>query len=179
MRAWRPGVAEVLEVFLAFLRFGVLSFGGGMANLPEMARVIIGNGWVTPQAFADGFALGQFVPGPNMLAVLFYGLSAAGFAGALAAALGMFLPGAVGAMWLVVGWRWMARTRWSRALRRALVPISMGLSASMVLVLIQLSVETLFWGLGIWLACWLIYREVGVGLVIAGGAVLGLLMGLL
>lgn len=172
-------MAEALEVFLAFLRFGVLSFGGGMANLPEMARVIIGNGWVTGQEFADGFALGQFVPGPNMLAVLFYGLSAAGLPGAVVAMLGMFLPGAVGAMWLVKGWEWMARARWSRALRKALVPISMGLSASMVLVLVQLSVESLLWGGGVLLACLLIYRGVGVVIVIAGGALLGLLMGLL
>ncbi|MFC6918648.1 chromate transporter [Meiothermus taiwanensis] len=171
-------VGEILEVFLAFLRFGVLSFGGGMANLPEMARVIIGNGWVTRQEFADGFALGQFVPGPNMLAVLFYGLSAAGLGGALAAALGMFLPGAVGAMWLVWGWAWMSRARWSRALRKALVPISMGLSASMVLVLVQLSVDTLFWGLGVLVACYLIYRGLGVVWVIAGGGLLGLLLGL-
>lgn len=171
-------VDETLEVFLAFLRFGVLSFGGGMANLPEMARVIIGNGWVTRQEFADGFALGQFVPGPNMLAVLFYGLSAAGLGGALAAALGMFLPGAVGAMWLVWGWAWMSRAQWSRALRKALVPISMGLSASMVLVLVQLSVDSLFWGLGVLVACYLIYRGLGVVWVIAGGGVLGLLLGL-
>lgn len=172
-------VGEILEVFLAFLRFGVLSFGGGMANLPEMARVIIGNGWVSRQAFADGFALGQFVPGPNMLAVLFYGLSAAGLGGALAAALGMFLPGAVGAMWLVWGSAWMSKAQWSRALRKALVPISMGLSASMVLVLVQLSVDSLFWGLGVLLACYLIYRGVSVVIVIAGGGLLGLLTGLL
>ena len=95
----------MFEVFLTFLRFGALSFGGGMANLPEMARVLLANGWVSRQAFADGFAMGQFVPGPNMLAVLFYGLSAAGFAGAIAALLGMFLPGAVGAMLLVRGWQ--------------------------------------------------------------------------
>ena len=171
-------VGEVSEVFLAFLRFGVLSFGGGMANLPEMARVIIGNGWVSRQAFADGFALGQFVPGPNMLAVLFYGLSAAGLGGALAAALGMFLPGAVGAMWLVWGSAWMSKAQWSRALRKALVPISMGLSASMVLVLVQLSVDSLFWGVGVLVACLLIYRGVGVVVVIAGGGLLGLLLGL-
>lgn len=171
-------MAEVLEVFLAFLRFGVLSFGGGMANLPEMARVIIGNGWVTGQQFADGFALGQFVPGPNMLAVLFYGLSAAGMPGALAALLGMFLPGAVGAMWLVKGWAWMARARWSRALRKALVPISMGLSASMVLVLIQLGVDGLGWFALMAAATWLIYRGVNVVWVIGGGAALGLLAAL-
>ncbi|WP_299431062.1 chromate transporter [uncultured Meiothermus sp.] len=171
-------MGETLEVFLAFLRFGVLSFGGGMANLPEMARVIIGNGWVTRQEFADGFALGQFVPGPNMLAVLFYGLGAAGLPGALAAMLGMFLPGAVGAMLLVRGWEWMAKAQWSRALRKALVPISMGLSASMVLVLIQLSVDSLFWGGVLVLAGLLIYRGASVVLVIAGGALLGLLIAL-
>lgn len=172
-------MGEILEVFLAFLRFGVLSFGGGMANLPEMARVIIGNDWVTRQEFADGFALGQFVPGPNMLAVLFYGLSAAGLGGAMAAGLGMFLPGAVGAMLLVQGWEWMSKAQWSRALRKALVPISMGLSASMVLVLVQLSVESLLWGVGVLLACFLIYRGVSVVIVIAGGGLLGLLTGLL
>ncbi len=172
-------MGEILEVFLAFLRFGVLSFGGGMANLPEMARVIIGNDWVTRQEFADGFALGQFVPGPNMLAVLFYGLSAAGLGGAMAAGLGMFLPGAVGAMLLVRGWEWMSQAQWSRALRKALVPISMGLSASMVLVLVQLSVESLLWGVGVLLATFLIYRGVSVVIVIAGGGLLGLLTGLL
>lgn len=172
-------MAEAIEVFLAFLRFGMLSFGGGMANLPEMARVIIGNGWVTGQQFADGFALGQFVPGPNMLAVFFYGLNAAGLLGALAAMLGMFLPGALGAMWLVKGWAWMARARWSRALRKALVPISMGLSASMVLVLVQLGVEGLGWFAVLAVATLLVYRGVNVVWVIGGGAVLGLLTALL
>ncbi len=63
-------------------------------------------------------------------------------------------------------------------LRKALVPISMGLSASMVLVLVQLSVDSFFWGLGVLLACYLIYRGLGVVWVIAGGGLLGLLLGL-
>ena len=167
----------MFEVFLTFLRFGALSFGGGMANLPEMARVLLANGWVSRQAFADGFAMGQFVPGPNMLAVLFYGLSAAGFAGAIAALLGMFLPGAVGAMLLVRGWQWMARARWSRALRKALVPISIGLSASTVLVLAQISLESLLWFGVAALATLLLYRGINVVAVIAGAGVLGLLVG--
>ncbi|MCS7194875.1 MAG: chromate transporter [Meiothermus sp.] len=169
---------EVLQVFLTFLRLGALSFGGGMANLPEMARVLIAKGWVTQQEFADGFALGQFVPGPNMLAVVFYGLSAAGLPGVLAALFGMFLPGAVGAIWLVKGWQWMARSRWSRALRKALVPIAMGLSASMVLILVQLGVDGAAWLLGVSVAALLIHRGVPVVWVMGGGAVLGVLVGL-
>ncbi|RIH85214.1 putative chromate transport protein [Meiothermus luteus] len=169
---------EVLQVFLTFLRLGALSFGGGMANLPEMARVLMANGWVTRQEFADGFALGQFVPGPNMLAVVFYGLAAAGLPGALAALAGMFLPGALGAIWLVKGWQWMARSQWSRALRKALVPIAMGLSASMVLILVQVGVDAVGWLLGVVVAALLIHRGVPVVWVIGGGALLGLLVGL-
>ncbi|RDI95359.1 chromate transporter [Meiothermus sp. QL-1] len=169
---------ELLQVFLTFLRFGLLSFGGGMANLPEMARVLIAHGWVTPQTFADGFALGQFVPGPNMLAVIFYGLSAAGLPGAIAALVGMFAPGALGAMGLVRGWQWMARARWSRAVRKALVPISVGLSGSMFLVLVQVGIDGVGWLLAMLLAAFLIYRGVPVAWVIAGGALLGLAVGL-
>lgn len=172
-----PG--SLTEVFLTFLRFGVLSFGGGMANLPEMSRVLLANGWLTRREFADGFALGQFVPGPNMLAVLFYGLSAAGVGGAFAAMLGMFLPGAVGAVALVHGWEWMRRAHWSRALRRALVPIAMGLSASTILVLAQVSLNSLVGFAVAGLATFLVYRGVNVVVVIAGGAVLGLLVGVL
>jgi len=172
-------VSEGLEVFLTFLRLGLISFGGGMANLPEMARTLIAQGWVTPQQFADGFALGQFVPGPNMLAVVFYGLSAAGPLGALGALLGMFLPGAAGAVVLVHGWRWMARARWSRALRKALVPVSMGLSLSTLLVLIELGMDKP-WSFAVMaLATLLIYRGANILAVMLGGGVLGLSVSLL
>ncbi|GEM86860.1 chromate transporter [Meiothermus granaticius] len=171
--------ASLAEVFLTFLRFGVLSFGGGMANLPEMARVLLANGWLSRRGFADGFALGQFVPGPNMLAVLFYGLSAAGVGGALAAMLGMFLPGTLGAIALVWAWRWMGQAQWSRALRRALVPIAMGLSFSALLVLAQVSLSSL-WGLGgAGLAAVLLYRGANVLAVLIGAALLGWLIGVL
>lgn len=169
-------MSEGLEIFLTFLRLGLVSFGGGMANLPEMARILIAKGWLTPQQFADGFAMGQFVPGPNMLAVVFYGLSAGGLGGAVAAALGMFLPGATGAIVLVHGWEWMARARWSRALRKALVPVSMGLSLSMLLVLIQLGLDSL-WGFALMgLASLAIYRGANILAVMLAGGVLGLVI---
>lgn len=167
---------HILEVFLTFLRIGLVSFGGGMANLPEMSRILIGNGWLTGQQFADGFALGQFVPGPNMLAMVFYGYSAAGWLGSLAAVVGMFMPGALAAIGLVWGWQWLARAQWSRALRKALVPISMGLSLSMLMVLIQLGIDGWVWFGVMAVATYLIYREVNVVVVIVGGALVGLLL---
>lgn len=90
----------------------------------------------------------------------------------------MSVPGALGAIWLVKGWQWMARSQWSRALRKALVPIAMGLSASMVLILVQVGVDAVGWLLGVVVAALLIHRGVPVVWVIGGGALLGLLVGL-
>lgn len=167
--------AEALEVFLTFLRFGLLSFGGGMTNLPEMARTLLAQGWLTEREFVDGFALGQFVPGPNMLAVLFYGLKAAGWAGALAAGAGMFLPGAFGALLLAQATAWMERARWSRALARALVPIGLGLSAGTVLTLVELSVRSLLEGGIVLASLWALRRGVSPLWVLFAGALLGAL----
>lgn len=167
----------MLEVFLTFLRLGALSFGGGMANLPEMARLLLARGWITPQTFADGFALGQFVPGPNMMAVFFYGYSALGLVGGVAALLGMFAPGILGAFLILAGWKSISGTRWSRVLRRVLVPLGLGLTSSTLLTLFQLSVDSWLWAAVALLSGWLVYRGVAVWMIIAGGAVLGLLMG--
>lgn len=167
----------MLEVFLTFLRLGALSFGGGLANLPEMLRLLLAKGWVTPQTFADGFALGQFVPGPNMMAVYFYGYSALGMAGGSAALLGMFIPGVVGALLILVGWKSISGTRWSKVLRRALVPLGLGLTASTLLTLFHLSIDSWGWAAVALLSGWLIHRGVAVWIVMAGGAILGLLLG--
>ena len=167
----------MLEVFLTFLRLGALSFGGGMANLPEMARLLLARGWITPQTFADGFALGQFVPGPNMMAVFFYGYSALGLAGGVAALLGMFAPGVIGAFLILAGWKSISSTQWSRVLRRVLVPLGLGLTSSTLLTLFQLSVDSWLWAAVALISGWLVYRGVAVWMIIAGGAVLGLLLG--
>ncbi len=168
----RPDFLEVLGVFL---RFGLISFGGGMVLLPEMARTLLARGWLTEREFVDGFALGQFVPGPNMLAVLFYGLKAAGWAGALAAGMGMFLPGALGAILLARVTAWMERARWSRALAQALVPIGLGLTAGTILTLVELSVDSLLGGVIVLASLWALRRGVSPLWVLLAGALLGIL----
>jgi chromate transporter len=88
----------------------------------------------------------------------------------------MFLPGATGAALLVHVREWMARARWSRALRRALVPIGMGLSFSVLLTLIQMGLDSLGSLLLVGLSAFLIYRGKGILPVLLAGAVLGLLL---
>ncbi len=157
---------DFFTVLLEFLRYGILSFGGGVAMLSEMSRSLVTERhWLTTREFTDGFALGQFVPGPNMLAMMFYGFRAAGLAGAFAGFLGMFLPGALASAALARVWERVKRSKWSWAIRAALLPIGLGLSMGGVLSLTRaafssLNLQTaLIAGILTLLAAFLIYTK--------------------
>ncbi|NEO99359.1 MAG: chromate transporter [Symploca sp. SIO2E9] len=83
----------LLELFFTFAYLDIISIGGAIAMVPEMERqVVLVHGWISHQAFVDAVALGLLVPGPNMLHVLHIGNQVAGWQGALASGLGMFVP---------------------------------------------------------------------------------------
>lgn len=133
---------EFWNVLLEFLRFGAIAFGGGIALISEMNRVLVTDrAWLTSRVFIDGFALGQFVPGPNMLSVVFYGYRTLGVTGALAAWIGMFTPGAALSILASSLWARLRDAPWAQALRAALLPIGFGLSAGGVLTLAQASFQ--------------------------------------
>ncbi len=135
---------DFVTVLLEFLRYGTLSFGGGIAMLSEMSRSLVSERhWLTTREFTDGFALGQFVPGPNMLAMMFYGFRIAGLAGAFAGFLGMFIPGALASSLLARVWERVKVSRWSWAIRAALLPVGLGLSAGGVLSLTRAAFSSL------------------------------------
>lgn len=87
----------VFEVFLAFLRLGVTSFGGPIAHLGYFRDDLVSRRrWMDDRAYADLVALCQFLPGPASSQVGFaMGLQRAGFLGAVAAFLAFTLPSAV------------------------------------------------------------------------------------
>ncbi|RWR22375.1 chromate efflux transporter [Microbacterium enclense] len=87
----------VSEVFLAFLRLGVTSFGGPIAHLGYFRDDLVSRRrWMDDRAYADLVALCQFLPGPASSQVGFaMGLQRAGFLGAVAAFLAFTLPSAV------------------------------------------------------------------------------------
>ena len=88
---------RVGEVFLAFLRLGLTSFGGPVAHLGYFRDDLVARrGWLADREYADLVALCQFLPGPASSQVGFaIGLRRAGFAGALAAFVAFTLPSAV------------------------------------------------------------------------------------
>ncbi len=85
------------EVFGAFLRLGLTSFGGPIAHLGYFHEAfVVRRKWLDERAYADLVALCQFLPGPASSQTGFaIGLMRAGYAGALAAWTGFTLPSAI------------------------------------------------------------------------------------
>lgn len=85
------------EVFAAFLRLGLTSFGGPIAHLGYFrAEFVERRRWLTERAFSDIVALSQFLPGPASSQTGFaIGLMRGGYWGGLAAWTGFTLPSAV------------------------------------------------------------------------------------
>jgi chromate transporter len=88
---------RVGEVFTAFLRLGLTSFGGPIAHLGYFHEAfVVRRKWLDEKTYADIVALCQFLPGPASSQVgIAIGLSRAGYAGALAAWTGFTLPSAI------------------------------------------------------------------------------------
>ena len=88
---------KLLDLFLAFARVGVMTFGGGYAMIPILEREIVDNkGWATSEELMDYYAVGQCTPG--VIAVntaTFIGYKQAGTPGGIAATLGVVSPSLV------------------------------------------------------------------------------------
>ncbi|NSX92102.1 chromate efflux transporter [Agrobacterium tumefaciens] len=85
------------EVFAAFLKLGVSSFGGPIAHLGYFRdELVVRRKWIDEAGYADLVALCQFLPGPASSQVGFaLGLLRAGPLGALAAWTAFTLPSAI------------------------------------------------------------------------------------
>jgi chromate transporter len=88
---------SALEVFLAFLRLGLTSFGGPVAHLGYFRTEFVERRrWLGDAGFTDMVALCQFLPGPaSSQTGMMIGLSRAGYGGMAAAWLGFTTPSAV------------------------------------------------------------------------------------
>jgi len=76
-----------------FAEAGAFVFGSGLAILPFLhAGVVQRFHWLDERQFLDAVAVAMITPGPVVITVAFVGYLVAGFAGAVIAALGTFLP---------------------------------------------------------------------------------------
>ncbi|MCR2817739.1 chromate efflux transporter [Microbacterium sp. zg.Y1090] len=101
-----PARGSVGEVFLAFLRLGLTSFGGPTAHLGYFRdELVTRRRWLDDSRYGELVALAQFLPGPASSQVGFaLGLLRAGPLGAVVAWLAFTLPSAM----LLVGFAYAA-----------------------------------------------------------------------
>jgi chromate transporter len=92
-----PQKGNAGEVFAAFLKLGLTSFGGPVAHLGYFRNEFVERRkWLDEQTYADLVALCQFLPGPASSQVgISIGLMRAGYLGALAAWTAFTLPSAL------------------------------------------------------------------------------------
>jgi chromate transporter len=91
------GKGSAGDVFAAFLKLGLTSFGGPVAHIGYFRHEFVERRkWLDERAYADLVALCQFLPGPASSQVgMAIGLYRAGYLGALAAWTAFTLPSAI------------------------------------------------------------------------------------
>jgi chromate transporter len=133
-------IALLLTIFLVFAQCSVLAFGGGIAVLPEMQRLVVDvHHWMTAQEFTAAFALAQAAPGPNMMVVTLIGWQVAGWPGAIIASVGMFAPSAVITGATLKLWERFRDRPWRRIVQVGLVPITAGLVTSSAILITRVA----------------------------------------
>jgi chromate transporter len=82
------------DLYAAFFRIGLFTFGGGYAMLPMLQREVVDkHHWITEEEILDCYAIGQCTPGVIAVNTATYvGYTQGKTAGAIAATLGEITP---------------------------------------------------------------------------------------
>lgn len=88
-----------VQLFTAFFKIGLFTFGGGMSMLPMLQKELVeSKKWLTDEEILNYFAIGQCTPGIIAVNVAtFCGYKRAGLSGAITATIGIVCPS-----WLVI-----------------------------------------------------------------------------
>ena len=170
---------RVLQVLLLFVPLSFLSVGGGQSVVADMHRQVVDvHHWLTEAQFVADYAISRTAPGPGSMLVAVIGWQVAGWAGALAATLAMFLPSSILVYCLARVWARHRAARWVRAIEQGLMPVAAGmmLAASFTLFRAQ-GGNWLGIGLGLATAAIAMVSRVNPLAMVAVGAALFLIRG--
>lgn len=85
--------ATLIKLGFFFLKAGALTFGSGLVIVPFLQQGVVQQyGWLGERDFLVAVAIGMISPGPVVITATFVGHLVAGFWGAVAATIGIFLP---------------------------------------------------------------------------------------
>ena len=88
-----------VQLFTAFFKIGLFTFGGGMSMLPMLQKELVeSKKWLTDEEILNYFAIGQCTPGIIAVNVAtFCGYKRAGLSGAIVSTVGIVCPS-----WIVI-----------------------------------------------------------------------------
>ncbi|VCU71227.1 putative chromate transport protein [Pigmentiphaga humi] len=87
-----PPVPSISDIFVAFMKIGLTSFGGGLSGW-MLREFVQRRRWLSESEFLSGLALAQAFPGVNVINLaIWLGFRLRGGCGALVGALGLVLP---------------------------------------------------------------------------------------
>lgn len=118
----------LLELFLLFLKVGLISFGGGYAVIALIQREITEREWITAGQFQELVALAGMAPGSiatNTATLI--GYSQVGILGGIVSTLGIILPSLIIVILFTAFFLRMQRNKWVRSSLYGLRSIITGL----------------------------------------------------
>ena len=167
-------------IFLAFLKFGALSFGSGYVLFAFLrSDVVDGYHWLTNQQLADALAISQATPGPVFTVATFIGYLVAGLPGGLVATFAIFLPGFLLVPLLGRLVAFVRGRRWAASFLEGVNIAALGLIAAVALLLGRVAVDgPLTAAIALVALLVLLRLPLAAPALVIAGAALGLLGGL-
>ena len=137
----------LLDLFLTFLKIGVVSFGGGYAMIPLLTDEVLGHGWMGSAEILNFIAVSESTPGPVAINMAtFVGASQGGFLGAVLATLGVVLPSFIIILVIATVMTGLLKIAGVKAFLNGLRPVVVALITGTAIILfltVVLSLETI------------------------------------
>ena len=126
-----PPPDSYVSIFLTFLRFGFLAWGGPVAQIGMIREELVTQRqWITPEKFNRVLAIYQALPGPEAHELcVYFGMIRRGRTGAFLAGLGFMLPGLC--LMLLLSW---AYTQYGAL---ALLPLFVGIAPAVTALILR------------------------------------------
>ncbi len=148
-----PPSLTTMQIFGRFLRFGMLAWGGPVAQIAMVRRALVDEEqWVTSGRFNRLLAVYQVLPGPEAHELCVHlGMVAGGRRGGLAAGLGFMLPGFI--LMFALSWLYFRLDLTNSALGALFLGVQIGVIALIVRAVHRIGGHVLtdgwLWAIGI------------------------------
>ncbi len=169
-----------MKVFWVFLKVGAILYGSGYVLFAYLDAELVTNSAFdySREQLIDAIAVGQFTPGPVLSTATFIGYQLAGFWGAIAASLGIFLPSF---LFVLILNPLIPKMRKSKFLGFFLDSVNVAAVAIMIAVLFEMGSETLidwraFVIVGVALLMHFFWKKSNAMWIVLMGSVLGYLL---